>query len=422
VSQNSLPGPENITRVVLSNGIVILAYENFAAQSVVLSGSLNAGGLYESSAQSGLANLTANALMYGTQERDFQALAEALENVGADVGYGAGSHSTSFSGKALAEDLPLLLEILNETLRYPTFPAEQVERIKGEALTYLQYSQQDTRYRARRAFREALYPESHPYHYSTRGTLETLPGIQAADLQAFHARHYGPQGMIITVVGAVRAQDVIDLVQAKLGDWQNPQQPDRPELPNLTPWQGIQRPVVTLPGKTQSDLVMGVVGPSRLADDWRAAVMVNSILGQFGMMGRIGESVREKQGLAYYASSGLEGGHGPGAWSVSAGINPKNVERTISSVEAEITRITTELVSDTDIDENKSFFTGQLPLQLESNEGLASSIYSMESYGLGLDHLQQYSARIHALTKEDLLHAIQHYWQPGQYVAAVAGP
>src|SRR5689334_9957299 len=167
----SLPGSHNITRVVLDNGITVLAYENYAAQSVVIAGTIRAGALYEPRAtHSGLASMTAGSLMRGTQNRDFDAIHSSLEDIGADLDIGAGIHGTSFNGKALAEDLPVLIDLLGDILRYPAFPTAQVERLRGEILTGLQYRQHDTRYRANRAFRENLYPDNHPYHYSTRGT------------------------------------------------------------------------------------------------------------------------------------------------------------------------------------------------------------------------------------------------------------
>ncbi|MBL8164848.1 MAG: insulinase family protein [Anaerolineae bacterium] len=418
----SLPGPDNITRVVLDNGITVLAYQNDAAQSVVITGSLEAGSLHEQPDKSGMASMAASSLMRGTQHRDFDAIHSSLEDIGADLDVGAGVHSVGFNGKALAEDLPVLIDILSDVLRYPAFPTPQVERLRGEIMTGLQYRQQDTRYRANRAFRENLYPFEHAYHHGSRGTLETIPQITLEDIRSFHQRTYGPRGMIITIVGAVRPEEAVEVVRKHLGDWQNPQQAAKPELPPLSALDEIRRASVNVPGKTQSDIVMGVLGPSRYADDYRAATLVNSVLGQFGMMGRIGDEVREKQGLAYYAYSGIEGGHGPGAWSVSAGVNPANVQKAIDSIVNEIRRITTEVVSDDDINDNKSYFIGHLPLQLESNEGIASSIQHMESYNLGLDNLLTFRDRVNALTKEDLLAAVQHYWNTEAFVVAVAGP
>lgn len=422
INGHSIPGPDMITRAVLDNGVVVLAYENFAAQSVVIAGSLAAGALFEPAEQAGLASLTAGALMRGTQHRDFDAIHSSLEDIGADLDLSAGVHTIGFNGKALAEDLPLLVDLLADVLRHPTFPTEQVERLRGEIITGLQYREHDTRYRANRAFREQLYPPHHPYHRSVRGTLQTVPELAAADLARFHQVTYGPRGMILVVVGAVPAQEAVAIAQARLGDWRNPDQPVPPALPDAPAPIEMRRTAVSVPGKTQSDIVMGVTGPSRLAEDYRAALLANSILGQFGMMGRIGETVREKQGLAYYAYSSLEGGYGPGPWSVSAGVNPANVQRAVDSIVAEIRRWVSEPVGDEDLDDNKSYFTGHLPLQLESNEGIASSILNIETYQLGLDYLLKVRDQINALTKEDLLAAAQRYWNPDAFVLAVAGP
>ena len=422
MANSSLPGPDNITRVVLDNGITVLVYENDAAQSVVLSGSLRAGSLYESPQQNGLASLTASALMRGTEQRDFSTINQELEDIGADLTLSSNVHRTSFFGKALAEDLVTLVDVLADVARHPTFPIAHVERLRGEIITGLQYRSHDTRYRANRAFHEALYPADHPYHYSVRGTPETVAQFAISDLISFHQRNYGPQGMIVVVVGAIKAQDAIQTVQQYFADWHNSGQPEPPPLPEVPRVTQAQRAVVALPGKTQSDLVLGLPGPSRLAPDYHAAVLANSILGQFGMMGRIGASVREELGLAYYAYSQVEGGMGPGPWSVIAGVNPANVDLAVDRIIDELRRLTTEPVSDQDLSDNQAYHVGHLPLQLESNEGIASTILNMELYGLGLDYLLTYRDRIYGLGKQDLLQAAKHYLNPDALVIGVAGP
>ncbi|MDX1991421.1 MAG: pitrilysin family protein [bacterium] len=422
VSGLSLPNPENIVRQTLPNGITVLVYENFTAQSVVLTGSLHAGSIYEDFARNGLASMTASALLLGTQARDFDTINSSLEDIGADLDISSGNHRVGFSGKSLAEDLPTLLGLLAEALRLPVFPQEHIERMRGETLTWLQYRLQDTRWQSGRVFRENLYPVNHSYHYSTRGTVETLPTLTIDEMRAFHAQHYGPRDMIVVIVGAVRAQEAIALVEQLFGDWQNPNQPEQAALPTINPPNETQRIGVNIPGKTQADLVLGTLGPSRFAPDYQAANMANSILGQFGMMGRIGDVVREQGGMAYYAYSRLDGGLGPGAWSISAGVNPANIDRALELSINELRRLTTELVSDEDIEDNKSYFTGRLPLQLESNEGIASTLLSMETYQLGLDYLIRYPGLINSLTKEDLLAAAQRYLNPDALVVAIAGP
>lgn len=422
LAAHSLPNSQNITRTVLSNGIVVLIHTLPHVESVVIAGSIAAGALHENPQQNGLASMTAAALMRGTQTHDFDSIHSALEDIGADLSFGGGRHQVGLGGKALVEDMPILIELLCDTLRYPTFPEEQVDNLRSQHITELRYSQQDNRYRAQEAFREALYPPEHPYHYSTYGTLQTLPTLTRADLKAFHARHYGPKGMLLSVVGNVTPDAVIDLLEEYLGDWDNPQQPATPQLPDLPTSQPGQRVTVSLPGKTQAAIVMGTIGPSTIAPNYRPALLANSILGEFGMMGRIGHIIREELGLAYYAYSRLDGGLGPGAWTIEAGVAPENVDLTIETALAEVRRLLSEHVSEDDLSDNLSYFTGRLPLRLESASGIANQLIALERYDLGLDFLVNYRDIMYRFTREDVQAAARHYLDPDRFIIAVAGP
>ena len=420
--QASIPNASNITRAGLDNGITILVFENPAVQSVNILGSIHAGSIYESAAQSGLASFVVAALMTGTSRRDFDQIHGALEDIGADLNFRGHMHKLGFTGKSLAEDISTLIEVANDALRNPTFPDEHVERLRGERLTWLQYSKFDTRYRASKAMREALYPETHPYHYGTYGSEKSIADIKVGDLRTHHGEHFGPRDMILVIVGAVNADEAVAMASDAFGDWQNDDQPAVRQV-NPPPSSGDKsRHFVVVPGKTQSDISMGTIGPARKAVDYVPAQLANSVLGEFGMMGRVGKSVREEKGLAYYAYSRLDGGHGPDPWTVSAGVNPENVDLAITSILEEIERLTTEHVSDDDFADNQSYFTGRMPLRLESNEGIASYIHSMESFGLGLDYLAGYEEMIYRITKDDLLKAAQRYLRAEDMVIAVAGP
>ena len=420
--QASIPHAGNIERAELDNGITLLIYRNAAVQSVNVMGSIHAGGIYEAPAQSGLAAFVASALMTGAANRDFDAIHSALEDIGAVLSFRGHMHKLGFSGKALAEDLSTLIDVASDALRHPVFPAEHVERLRGERLTWLQYSQFDTRYRAAKAMREALFPQDHPYHYGTFGNETSIAGITRDDLASFHTQQFSPHGMILVIVGAVDIDEAAGLVSGAFGDWESAEQPAVRRVDDPPPRRSSGRQTVFVPGKTQSDISMGAIGPPRHAEDFVAAQLANSVLGEFGMMGRIGKSVREEKGLAYYAFSRLGGGHGPEPWTVSAGVNPENVDLAIGSILQEIERLTTDLVADEDLSDNQSYFTGRMPLRLESNEGMASLIHSMESYELGLDYLLNYDAIISRITREDLLAAAKRYLSAEDMVIAVAGP
>src|SRR3990170_7271871 len=187
----SLPGPENISRWVLPNGIVLLVRQNHASPSVVLNGYLWAGALEEDAGRAGLAHFTAGSLMRGTRRRPFQQIYEAIESIGANLGIGAGKHRTSFHGKSLAEDLGLLLELLGEVLREPAFPVDEVERLRAERLTALSIRDQDTGSVAGMEFDRLAY-NGHPYAIPSDGTKESIAALQRPDLIEFYRRGGGP--------------------------------------------------------------------------------------------------------------------------------------------------------------------------------------------------------------------------------------
>ncbi|HBY08157.1 MAG TPA: insulinase family protein, partial [Chloroflexi bacterium] len=339
-SHSALPGADDITREQLENGIVVLTRPNFNSPSVMVSGYLAAGGIFDPAEKLGLADFTASALMRGTHKRDFQSIYDALESAGASLGFSGATHTASFNGKALAEDLPLLLELLTEALLEPVFPGQQVARLKAQLLTGLAMRAQDTHEMASLTFDQIVYA-NHPYGRPEDGFPETVEKIHREDLIDFHKKHYGPQGMVISIVGAVKPVDAVQWVRAALGNWKNPDQPQPPELPALAPLVDSVTQKFSIPGKSQSDVVVGAAGPARSAPDFIAASLGNSVLGQFGMMGRIGDVVREQAGLAYYAYSGLSGGLGPGPWSVAAGVDPENVDEAVDLICAEIERFVT---------------------------------------------------------------------------------
>jgi len=418
---NSLPGPDDITRTQLPNGIIVLARSNFNSPSVVVTGYLPVGSLFDSDEKLGLAGFVASALMRGTDRYDFQGLYDSLESVGASLGFNGGTHSTGFSGNALVEDLDLLLGILAESLRRPTFPENQVERLRTQLLTALAIRAQDTGEMASLAFDQIVYA-GHPYGRPEDGYPETIQAINRSDLVEFQRVFYGPKGMTISVVGAIEPEAAVEKVAQALGDWENPRQPPNPDLPVLKQMAETTTQKVIIQGKFQADIVIGAAGPERCSPDYLAASLGNSVLGQFGMMGRIGEVVREQAGLAYYAYSSLAGGLGPGPWYISAGVDPANLAPSIEMISKEVARFVEQPVTHQELADSQANFIGRLPLSLESNGGVALALLNLERYDLGLDYYRRYPDLVRAITVNEILETASRYLDPQHLGIAVAGP
>lgn len=417
----SLPGPDDIYRVTLSNGITVLARSSFDSPSISMGGYLPAGAIFESDEKLGLADFSASSLMRGTQTRSFDAIYNELESVGASMGFDAGVHNVSFGGRALVEDLPLLIGLLAESLQKPVFPADEVEKLRAQLLTGLAIRAQDTSDVAALAFERMLFND-HPYGRPRDGFVETIQSITKKDMEEFHRVHFGPRGMVIAIVGAIEPEKAAAEVERVLGGWQVPGQVSAFELPPHKPVKKTVKRHHTLAGKSQSDLVIGMIGPRRNDPEYMPASLGNSVLGQFGMMGRIGDVVREKSGLAYYASSSLNAGTGPGSWEVSAGVNPKNLKKAIDLIEKELRRFIKSGVTKDELADCQANYIGRLPLSLESNGGVANAIINIERYDLGLDFYQRYEGMVRSVTRADVLEAARKYINPDRLVIATAGP
>ena len=420
-SSHSLPGPETIVREVLPNGITVLSRANFNSPSVVVSGYFVTGSLFEPDEKLGLADFVCSSLMRGTKKREMQKIYDALESAGASFGYDSGTTTSSFSGRSLAEDLPLLLDIFSETIQFPAFPNDQIERLRTQLLTGLSLRAQDTTDMAELIFDEILF-KGHPYSRPDDGWPETIQSISRKDLIDFHRRTIGPRGMVIAVVGAIDPHRAVEYVSDALGSWKNPHQRSRPEIPPQSPLKKMEQRHHKIKGKSQTDLILGTLGPNRKDPYYLAASLGNSVLGQFGLGGRIGDAVREKAGLAYYAYSNLSAGLGPGIWDISAGVNPKNVKNATDLIMRELTRFVEDGVSKEELADSKANFIGRLPLTLESNSGVAGALLNIEKYELGLDYYQQYEARIKGIKREDVVDVARKFIDPDRLAFATAGP
>lgn len=415
-----MPGPHDITRTVLPNGITLLCRPNFSSPSIYLTGYLTCGSIQDPPQKLGMANFTARSLMRGTQKRNFQQIYQELETIGASMGFDASVHTSSFSARALTEDLPLILSLLSQALRCPLFPDEHVEKVRAQILTGLAMRAQDTAEMASMEFDRLLFP-GHPYGRPEDGFPDTIKGIQREELAAFHNQYYKPNGMVIVIVGGIAASDALDMVSVQFGDWQPDPHQQLVDAPLVAPPSQTNRSHVTIPGMSQTDLVMGSLGPARTSPDYIPAALGNNILGQFGMMGRIGDVVREKAGLAYYASTSLNSWMHLGSWEVSAGVNPQNLQKAVDLIISEIRRFVKEPVSAEELSDSQSNFIGRLPLLMESNGGVGNALVNIERFQLGLDYYQLYADRVQKVNSEDVLAVARKYLNPDALIITSAG-
>ena len=420
------------SRFVLANGLTVLHQENPDSPAVTMSLRFAAGAAFETAATQGLSGFCAAMLKRGTETRSKMQIGEHLDFTGALLAGGSTRHTAYAGAKSRAADFESTLALLGECAMTPTFPVAEVEKLRGDILTAIQEDRDDTRQIVIDLLRAAIYPADHPYAWRLLGTEASIEAVDRNALAGFHAAHYGPGGAVLVVVGGVDGDRARDAVESEMGDWtavtgaQGPDGGGLPAaLPNVADAPGpeqLTRTVHTMANKSQADVAIGHPGMRRLDDDYYAAVVMNMILGSFAMGGRLGRSIREEKGMAYYAYSSLGAGVGPGPFLVRAGVNPDNVDAAVDCALEEIETIRREPVSNEELADAKSAIVRSLPRNMENNEGMASALHSIEQYQLGLDYLERFADFIEGVSTDQVLAVAEKRLHPDRCAVAVAGP
>ncbi len=403
-------------RLALDNGAALLLHEDHANPSVAFRGSLRAGAAY---GPPGVAEFAARLLLRGTRKRSAAKIADAIENLGAALSATNGMESIAIEGRCTRETLKPTLAILSESLAQPAFPATEVEKVRGEVLGDIRAQEDDTRRSATRRLLELVYPPNHPYHRDPKGSAKTAAKIQRKDVAAFFDERVGAAGTVFAFSGDVEEgafrRDVASALDALDGG------PEPKVLPPPRPGPRTSA-TIPMPHKSQADFVAGRVAVPRTHPEYYALNLANILFGRIGLYGRLGLSVRDTLGLAYYSFSSLEARHAGGHWYASAGVNPRNLEKAVGAIRAEMERLEGEPFADAEIADGKTHLIGSLQVTLERNAEYASALHDIEYYGLGADYLQRYPKIIRGLDPDFVRKKSVEYFDPAACSWVASGP
>jgi zinc protease len=409
-------------RQVLPNGVTVIVQANRLIPAVSLAVGVAAGASADPDTGVGTATLTARVLDRGAASLDADAIAERIEGRGASLAAAAGRAQTVVSSTCLAEDLADVLPIVAAVVRTPAFPAGEAATRRGELLTEILEAADDPGAVAVDTLLGVLYPAPHPLGRPLRGQAADVGRLGPQELRAFHERWFHPALTTVVAVGDLDPPRALEALAGAFSDWSGspapiPPQPDLP--PPVRRRQLVARP---MPDKSQADIAYGFVGLSRRDPDYYAATVMNNALGQYALGGRLGDSIRERQGMAYYVFSNLEAGRAAGPLMIRAGVAAENVERTIASIDDELRAVLGRGFTAAEVDDAKRYLTGSLPRQLETNAGIAAFLLSADLHGLGIDHDVRLPGLIGGVTHDAVAAAAARLLHPDTAVVAVAGP
>lgn len=407
-------------RELLSNGLTVVVQENHATPAISALVVVSAGAVHDPPGGSGTAALAARMLDRGSTRLSAAALAEALDGCGAALGVAAGRHRTTISCTCLAEDFARVIELAADVVVSPAFPDAEVAVRRGELLTEIREAEDDPGAVAMDRLMSALYA-GHPYGEPPLGRAESVSRLGRAHLEAFHAARFAPAATLVVIAGAVRAVEAVERTARAFEGWHAPPPPAVVLPPAPAP---AARRVLAAPmmDKAQADVAYGLVGVARRDPAYDAALVMNHALGQYGIGGRLGDRIRERQGMAYYVSSRLDASVAAGPLVVRAGVAAANVERTLAAIDDEIAAVARGGLTEVEIDASKRYLIGSMPRRLETNAGIAAFLAEAEFFGLGLDYDRVFPERVAAVTAAEVHAVARRLLDPSRATIAVAGP
>src|SRR6266545_7937143 len=321
--------PLDPLRLTLDNGMTVVAKETRTTPAVTLLVGLRAGAFYDPDGREGTAALVARVLDRGTRTRAAADIADALDGRGASLSVVAGRHQVMVSATCLAEDFRTICSLVADIIQRPAFDEREVTTRRGDLLTSILQDEDDPAAVAVDSLMARLYPD-HPYGRRARGTAATVEQLWRADLIEFHSKWFTPETAILAVVGDVNPEDAVVTASEEFESW-NMNRAIEPVLAAPSPPRARELSVVPMMSKAQADVAYGFLGLRRSDPDYYAGWVMNNALGQYALGGRLGDSIRERQGMAYYVYSTLDASLDEGPMMIRAGVAAENVQRTLST-------------------------------------------------------------------------------------------
>ncbi len=406
-------------REQLPNGAVLIAKESRTTPAVTIHAAFEAGIVFDPPAHGGVAHLVSRMLDRGTDTRSAAQIADDLDSRGVSLSVSVNRHVISLVCNCLAEDFDAILALVADVARNATFPEQELATRRAEVITMIRQDEDNPANMAMEGLLRQLYPD-HPYGTRPRGSVESVERIPRAALQAFHRERFAPSTLSLVMVGDVEPGRAIASAAGAFGDWTAPA-PAPTALPPVTRPLRRQRLVLPMMNKAQADVAYGFVTILRSDPTYYACNLMNNILGQYSLGGRLGDSIRERQGMAYYCFSALDANIVPGPLTIRAGVNPANVDRAVSSIDAEIDRMAAEGPTDKELTESRQYLIGSMPRTLETNAGIANFLQTAEFFDLGLDYDLRLPGYLQAVTR-NAVHDTARQLDSSKAAVAIAGP
>jgi predicted Zn-dependent peptidase len=413
------PGPAPAIKIgqpatfTLPNGLKVFVVQNTKLPRVSATLSFNMDGIVEGD-KAGLTSMGGELLRRGTSKMNKEALDEAIDQLGGSINTSAFSASAS----SLKGNFPKLMSLLGDVVLRPSFPAQELEKIRKQQLSALQAAKDNPKAIADNVVNRLMYGKDHPY--GDIETEETVSNVKVGDIRNFFNTYWKPNNAFLVFVGDITPSEAKLLAAQSFGTWKSGVVPK----PTYQTPKAPEKTVVAIVDRSASvQSVINFAAPVELkpgAPDVIASSVMNNILGA-GSTSRLFMNLREKHGFTYGAYSNLKSDRLIGAFTAEASVRNEKTDSAIAEFLGEFNRLRTEDLSADEVSRMKSYLSGSFARSLESPATIANFALNIAKYNLPADYYKNYLKNLAGLSPSDVQATAVKYVNPSNLWIVVVG-
>jgi len=413
----------DLQTATLSNGAKVVLAQRSGVPLVEMNFQFNFGYAQENPKELGYTNFMMDMLNEGTKKYSSLKFDEALDSLGSNLSFGSGLDTSFVSLSSLNSNLSKTLDLAKEALIHPTFPVDEINRIKKQTLASIIQEENRPVSIAYRNIGKLLYGEDHPYGkpLTGSGVSSTIEAIVRDNIVDIHKRAINPNNLTFVVAGDIALDKIVEMLEEKFGDWtdisSNPLKTlSKVPLP-------ITRVVYLIdkPNAQQSYIVAGqLLPPTATNEEIELDYMNYAIGGSF--TARLNMNLREDKSWSYGVRTRLSDAKGQRAMLVTAPVQTDKTSESISEIIKEYDAyLSTNMTTDEELTKGKASKTLRLPGQFETLGALKSGVSDIVIYNRDLNYLNQLPQLLDKPTLEQVQAKAQKYIKPNQWTWLIVG-
>ena len=410
-----------IERASLPNGVTLQVVQQHELPLVQLT-LVIAGGTKLDGNQPGLASFTTRMLTEGAGTRDANALQGELAFLGAQLFANAGTDAFTISLNVPKRTLGEALDLLGDVILRPTFRAADVRRQRDLRLASILQRRDNANVLASLAFNQLVFPAGHPYHRPSDGDSATTAALDSASVRRFYEQTFVPERARFVIVGDVTVPEVRALLARRFDGWTRGTAARTMAAVTAKPVSNtaIKIFLVDKPGAAQSVIYLGAPGAERLAPDYPALTVMNTILGG-SFSSRLNANLRETKGYTYGISSRFAWAPLAGPFSISTSVRTGVTDSALVEIFREVKMIRDLAVDGTELERAKAYVALGVPQRFETNGQIAAQIVDLGMFSLPLTSLGDFISKVNQVTAADVQRVARQYLPAESATLVVVG-